>query len=306
MGGKAFSTGPSPLSTPRMPETVYLTLRDKYLKLMLTLFDYAATPVEAPEKPSFGDIDILVCNPKTLPMTVAIVGESLNAVRTIPSKSNYTFAVPYPGIQEEYVQIDVHVCPSDRYRWEVFHHCHGDLWNLLGTSIRLFGFTANNIGLHLRIPEIENSDRKRAQLFLTSDPDTVLELLGLDRDTYSHLFDSVDSMFDFVCQSRFFRSGSYAKLGLKASDRKRMAQRELYRRFVDEYLPTKRLEANGEGLAKEVGLSREQVLEEMIYKFGLSDEYNARVQNWREEVANQKRRKEAKEARRAREKDQVQ
>ena len=62
----------------------------------------------------------------------------------------------------------------------MFHHAFGDLWNLLGTTIRPFGLTANEKGLHIRIEEIELLDRKRSMICLTNDPREVCHLLGLD------------------------------------------------------------------------------------------------------------------------------
>ena len=123
------------------------------------------------------------------------------------------------------------------FEWQLFHQSHGDMWNLLGTTIRPVGLTANDVGLHVRIPEIEEVNRKRSMLFLTSEPDQVLDFLGLDRDKYERPFQSVEALYQFVLGCRWFSGEPYVRAELKANDRKRMAQRELYRRFVDEWLP---------------------------------------------------------------------
>lgn len=69
---------------------------------------------------------------------------------------------------------------------------------------------------------------------------------------------------------------------LKANDRKRMAQRELYRAFVQDWLPEN---AHLVGQQKEmnVQLSRDSVLEESLNKFGKRKEYEKRVEGWRKE-----------------------
>lgn len=75
------------------------------------------------------------------------------------------------------------VCPDlASWKWQLFHHAFGDLWNLLGTTIRPFGLTANEKGLHVRIEEIELLDRKKSMIYLTKDPLEVCQLLGLDAE----------------------------------------------------------------------------------------------------------------------------
>lgn len=43
------------------------------------------------------------------------------------------------GEDEKYIQLDVHVCDSEKImQWELFHTAHGDLWNILGSTVRDF------------------------------------------------------------------------------------------------------------------------------------------------------------------------
>lgn len=151
-------------------------------------------------------------------------------------------------------------------------------WNLLGTTIRPFGLTLNNNGLHVRIQEIENSNRKRASLFLTCDPDAVLEFLGLDADAYKHPFESVESMYRYVCGCRFFNDESYVRGELKASDRKRIAQREMYRVFVEDWLP-ENAHFVGQQNKKNTQSSRDDVLEESLNEFGKREYYGSELRN---------------------------
>lgn len=60
MGGKAFAIGAMALRTPRMiPEVYQLALR-RTKNALAPLFPSLASPLEAPEKASFGDVDILL------------------------------------------------------------------------------------------------------------------------------------------------------------------------------------------------------------------------------------------------------
>ncbi|KAL9031931.1 MAG: hypothetical protein Q9196_000065 [Gyalolechia fulgens] len=264
-----------------MPRAIYRSLLSQFLTQLSDFFNRVAAPVEAPEKTTFGDIDIIVSEPKALPFHPEQIATALNAKRTISSNPLYSFAIPYPDLEGSFVQLDIQLCKVKDFDWEVFHKSHGDLWNLLGSSIRPFGLTANNTGLHLRIPEIEESDRKKALIFLTADPNTVLDFLQLDRKWYWQNFDTVDDMFEFACSTRFFRAAAYVKDGMKANDRKRMAQRDLYRRFVDEFVPNRN--TGSKDCDNDAGLTRQEVFEEALTGFGKRDEFEARIKAWRKE-----------------------
>lgn len=283
MGGKAFTSGVAPLRTPRMPPEVYYSLRDQYLSLLSTLYAQVATPIEAPSKVSYGDIDILVSQPTTPSVSTECLAKILGAERfTTPGAATTSFALPYPNLSENHVQVDVHICPTPTFHWQVFHQSHGDLWNLLGTTIRPFGLTANDVGLHLRIGEIEDLNRKRSLILLTNEPSAVLELLGLDEKSYHRPFESEEAMYEYVVGCRFFKGETYVRGDLKANDRKRMAQRELYRRFVDTWLPKNenRIKTH---MTRVPTLTRDDVAELVLDRFGKRQEYDRSVRIWRQE-----------------------
>ncbi|KAK4696111.1 hypothetical protein P7C71_g1746, partial [Lecanoromycetidae sp. Uapishka_2] len=288
------------LSTPRMPPEIYYRLRDHYLALLSNLYTQVATPVEAPSKASYGDIDILVSRPKDLssPPSTESLAKVLQAARTftVAKSATSSFAVPYPDRVGEYVQVDVHLCPEGSFDWQVFHQSHGDLWNLLGTTIRPFGLTANDAGLNIRIPEIEKLDRRKGLLLLTSEPDEVLDFLGMDVEEYQRPFGSVEAMYQYAVSCRFFRAETYVRGDLKANDRKRMAQRELYRQFVDEWVP-----ANGHFINTRVGrdttLTREVVQEAALARWAKRADFDKRVEAWRKERGDLKTKQEGRENR---------
>lgn len=60
MGGSAFTAPPYGLHTPRMPPNVYHHVKADCLAKLGELYAITASPVEAPGKKDFGDVDILV------------------------------------------------------------------------------------------------------------------------------------------------------------------------------------------------------------------------------------------------------
>lgn len=132
----------------------------------------------------------------------------------------------------------------------LFKHAHGDIWNLVGSTIRPFGLTVDEEALWLRIPEIEAYDRNSAKVMLTKDPVAVLRFLGLAVDNFwEEPFPSVEAMFDYVTTCRLFwvrpmteedegnvdgagvSGGEVGTKRLKHNDRRRMKGRPVYRRW---------------------------------------------------------------------------
>ena len=311
MGGKAFSSGPNPLSTPRLSPALYADLVIRISDLLRTVYVHVSTPPTAPSKPSHGDIDILVCCPSNIPVpTTATLASLLGAERTISSPPSRSLAVPHPELINAYVQVDIRVCDDvENWKWELFHHAYGDLWNLLGTTIRPWGLTANDRGLFLRIEEIEVLDRKKSLIWLTKHPRVVCDLLGVDADRLAINSDglilvsgaggqsdgnltSMEELYRFVLTSRFFRRDAYVRSTLKSNDRKRMAQRDGYSLFVDEWLPN-----HGGPDGGDPTLTREKVREEVLERFNVRTEYDARIKQWNSERAALRARKESREER---------
>ncbi|CAG8982786.1 hypothetical protein HYALB_00001067 [Hymenoscyphus albidus] len=210
-----------------------------------------------------------------------------------------------PTQEKKYIQIDIHHLPNPQYfHWELFHSAHGDLWNILGTIIRPFGLTANNIGLYIRIPEIELRDRKKSMILLTSEPGLVLDFLGLDEGRWWNEFGSQEEMFRFAMGCRMFwikednedgegegevvgdvavdgrvgkEGGEMSKKKLKHNDRQRMSKRPIFKAWIEEFVPKIR----EEGCAKVAKVTREEIREEAMEKFGMREVYEQRLRDWK-------------------------
>jgi hypothetical protein len=96
-----------------------------------------------------GDVDILAFGPLTpsfdneiTPDTTVAenIAKLFGATKWITNSPSTNFAIPWPtpkGREEEkFVQLDVHICKSEKgMKWELFHTAHGDLWNILGSTV---------------------------------------------------------------------------------------------------------------------------------------------------------------------------
>lgn len=383
MGGNAF-----PLYTPRMSQDVYERVRKQCHAILIQHFCYVGTPIEGPGKTTYGDIDFLVAEPCDDILDTGIrngLKTALGSVDCIETNT-VSFALPWPdptsggattpksaapisrdgdetiegtrvsnatseaASEQTFVQVDIQICGSKAaWEWGMFHHAHGDLWNILGTMIRPLGLTVNDKGLWLRIEDIELLDRKKSMVFLTSEPERVLDFLSLDKVRYGlplgnvnmadirerQRFQDAWQMYEYATTCRLFfilptpgdeddhhKSDSHldttstllpslpqtnaydntiqqTNRSLKHNDRKRMAQRPLFTRWVEEFLPHCRqqvLEAsknhNATMTYRKNGHTREDVkFEALTYFSNSSDdtnspnpatEYTSRLHAWRD------------------------
>lgn len=151
MGGKVFSTGINALYTPRMAPSVYNLTKAQCFAALKPFFSRVASPVEGPEKTSFGDIDILVSledstfstEQKSVPEKTAIwdaVEKALNAEQSYHTGKIITsknIAIPWPtgltdqnkadqwaveekagedsvGHKARYIQTDIRLCADTK------------------------------------------------------------------------------------------------------------------------------------------------------------------------------------------------
>ncbi|KAH8905562.1 hypothetical protein BR93DRAFT_980178 [Coniochaeta sp. PMI_546] len=213
MGGSAFTSDPYLLNTPRMPPAIYHKVKSACHACLRELYVCVASPIEGPGKEDHGDVDIVVAferqalfpsgsgsqlpHPRTGYEPFKMIAAALGAEHVIylkPHLVSANMAIPWPrddndtnGFDQDteappkrrHIQVDIHIAPSYAdFQWRLFRHAHGDFFQIVGTIIRSLGLTVDEHALWIRIPEIETRDRKKAKIFLTSDPVEVLEFLG--------------------------------------------------------------------------------------------------------------------------------
>ena len=186
---------------------------------------------------------------------------------------SYSFALPYPGDDGSaiHAQVDVHPCGANLH-WLAFMQSYGDIWQILGLSIRGLGFTATDRGLHVRLSQAEKRDWKGSMIFLSMEPHPVMRFLGLDADAYESGFTFENDIFTWISKARVFRKDAFLNRTETSKDRHRMRSRGMFNRFVTQYLPQVPETSIGEPHRE-----REALLLEAVRSFGKEDEYRCRV-----------------------------
>jgi len=228
------------------PAIYNLVLADTLIGLR-SLFKHVQSPIEAPGKRDYGDVDVFVCEQLTTGtdycVSPAALMTALNGIAVVTSSAKNTLhvAVEWPSdltIEDShqnphFAQIDVTIfLDHDQFEWDLFHHAHGDLWSILGGVIRPYGLTVsripcwfhhiiakisevNNHGLNIRIPEIEKLDKKKSMIRLTKRPHEALKFLGYDEAQITEYwtgFKSIIDMFSFVVSCRLFSTNELVEI----------------------------------------------------------------------------------------------
>jgi predicted protein tyrosine phosphatase len=212
MGGAAFAL--DGLKTPRMPSSIYRkALHDIEIKLA-PLFRVVTHSIEAPEKADYGDIDVLAVSlPGKLPQVdkIADLIEAKKYQSAGVDNANMHFAAPWPAtgknedVGEKYVQVDLTVCSSELdLRWRLFAHGHGDLVNILASTIRHKGLTLTSQALYLRVPGLETNNKKSTRIELSRSPEHVLNFLGLNPGDFWRPFATRRDLMTYIATCRFF------------------------------------------------------------------------------------------------------
>lgn len=120
MGGKAFSTGSNALYTPRMVPQAYENILANCFNALKALFRVVKTPIEAPAKATFGDIDLIVClegsvftsediNDLQKTAIWTAIEQNLKAVQVFEEGKLFTsksMAIPWPADLEKTIMAD--------------------------------------------------------------------------------------------------------------------------------------------------------------------------------------------------------
>lgn len=77
-----------------------------------------------------------------------------------------------------------------------------------------------------------DSSRKLSEVTISTDSNKIFKFLGYDYEEYSKGFDTLDEIFNWTVQSKYFTIDSFLMDNLNAVDRKRNKKRKTYQEFL--------------------------------------------------------------------------
>ena len=285
MGGNVFmhcaAEGHPSLKTPRMDPKTYHTLKEQYTQLLWTSLPNSrsiATAIEAPEKPDYGDIDIIIISDHDVDWAkvAAEVGAVAWVNRGTDDKPNCSLAVHIDGSRsihppvkyiqtsdnhplqlkpskevgdQDYAQIDIVKIGTVLADWTGFYSSYGDLAGMLGRVVTNFGFGITEKGLRLRLKEWDDSSleewnhfhprKDEGKMMLSTNPDEVMNFFGLNVQRYRNVFHTKEEIFQWLSESELACHDCLERERTVAPTREeKRMDRSMFNDYFREWLPT--------------------------------------------------------------------
>lgn len=211
MGGNAFAQ--DGIAVTRIDDQLYHQIANDLHSILDRFYEEILLPPSAPGKADHGDIDFLVSQPKPRDDDQEIekaIAEELGAAAVYRNSALTSYAVPHPQQVGQYIQLDTQLCEPEYLAWVYFITSYGDLVPILGSIHHKLGLIINNKGswVQLDLPKTALTcgvPRNEMVVFLTLDPDRMMEFLGLDAERYRKGFSIEEEIFSWIKDGRYFR-----------------------------------------------------------------------------------------------------
>lgn len=196
MGGKALNTNTERIDLKtynKIKTEIYCKLRDE-----LNYNDVRFIPFYK-SKDSFGDLDILVSEPKPNNL-ISFLYDNLN---TKDLKINHDIV----SFEYKDFQIDLIHCPAEYLDIAQTYFSYNDLGMLMGTVAKKINCKYGHTGLYY----IKyNSDKsKKWEIFLSKEPRKIFNFLDLDYDVFLRGFNTLEEIYDYIYSSTLFDSNNF-------------------------------------------------------------------------------------------------
>jgi len=237
---------------PRMPPAFYNSLKARIIPRLETLYHLVTVPPEAPGKLDYGDLDIMVCQPKNIKegvplsecVTFAEIEQALGSVHSLPLPGDRTSNFAIPIRQDEvqhfaldgeldlaqlYIQIDLHFSEDvESWKSHILLQSYGELGMILGAMARTVGLTWTPAGLKLFHYETYIPDPPHIRL--TTSHLEIFEFFDLAHDVHERGFTTAQEVFEWVATSRFFNPH---RLLPAVKNLKFKGERKMHNEFLD-------------------------------------------------------------------------
>ena len=227
MGGKALKTITTTRKSPEDYEQIKAYVLRRLDEGLINTGCRWAVPHEAPEKTTYGDLDVLISRDPgfTIHDIRMWISDTFHPDELVNNGGIISFNIPDFGPAGDF-QIDFITAPAGQFEAHRFFLSWGDLGILIGRIVAgALGLRFGLQGLFLKYSERPNvSD----DLLLSDSPDQICEFLGLDYQKWENGFGDERAIFEWLWESAHLRGMDY-RHGLRKDQR----DRGMYQRFFE-------------------------------------------------------------------------
>lgn len=220
MGGNALKN----TKTRRYDRQEYFLLEKEVSNKIMSVFNAKVKPITAyKNKPSFGDMDLLVCLPTPFLGNITdILKDTFNPNEIVKNSNVYSFDV-------KELQIDLILKTEQNLEMSSCYFAYNDLGNLMGRIAHKLGFKYGDDGLSVIV---KDGDYQIGEHFLSKDPKAIFSFLGYDHDRFLQGFNDLEDIYQFVASSPYFNKDIYLLDNRNHVSRVRDAKRKTYTNFL--------------------------------------------------------------------------
>ena len=197
------------------------------------------------EKDSFGDLDFLTTNNHVVIIEKLQKADDVEIIGKVKGGNCTSYAIRFNSISPKAFQLDIIHVDTSVFHFALHYFSFNDLGNFIGriaSAARIkFGFDGmfrkvylNNHGDIIPVYSLkeqqpnDNSHStvvKKTEVLLTCNFFTALDFLGFDVERYKQGFATLDEIFEFIYQSKFFKESYFSfdnrPADMRARDKKR-------------------------------------------------------------------------------------
>ena len=128
-------------------------------------------------------------------------------------------------------QIDFIPIPESKWESALVYFSYDPLGNIMGKTFHKFGLSYGWEGLIYKFRNFNGSNSQ--DILLTNDIKKIFDFGGYDYDRYLNGFETLEDIFKFCINSKYFDSEMFKMENLKSIDRKRNRKRGSYHLFLN-------------------------------------------------------------------------
>lgn len=220
MGGNALKN----TFTRRYQRDEFVALEKRMVETLSKTFKNVHPTTYFKSKETFGDMDVLIMNDGINFNIKEYIQETFNPNEIFVNSAVYSF-------DYEELQIDLIFIPTSNWESAKTYYSFNDLHNFVGKVAHQFGLKWGVDGL--KWVGYNESRNKTGTVYLTKDYRKALDFLGFDVERYEQGFESLEEIFEFVRNCKYYNPYYFDFELMNRVNRERDSKRSTYAGFID-------------------------------------------------------------------------
>lgn len=241
MGGRALKNTP----TRRYQRKEFDEISSELVEILNKDFSQVAIPLFYSKKESFGDADIIVDTTGFSKNMREYIEETFSPNEIFHNGNCWSF-------DYKELQVDIITTSAEHFMTNYHYLAYNDLGNFIGRIAHGLGFKYGQEGLWY---EHYFKDQNIGKISISRDYRKIFEFLELSYDRWLEGFETLEDVFEYIVQSKYFDYEMFQLKSLNKINRERNLKRASYMSFL-EYIEENHKDKSYQFEDKEVSMVR--------------------------------------------------